>query len=46
LERREVKQEDKNDYFLKAMNTKIFLAIWVFIISGIVLIFKELKHLF
>jgi len=46
LERREVKKEDKNDYFLKAMNIKIFLAIWVFIISGIVLIFKELKHLF
>lgn len=46
LEREKIKKEDKNDYLLKAMNIKIFLAIWTFIIAGIALILKELYILF
>lgn len=46
FERRNVKKEDKNDYMLKSFNIEIFFGIFVLIITGIVLIFKELKNLF
>lgn len=46
FERKNVKKEDKNDYMLKSFNIEIFFGIFILIITGIVLIIKELKSLF